>query len=110
MLTFLESYYQTRLTYAELIWSSIHTLSQSYYQTIVNTFWEFEWLLELTESSQTGNSKVKWEKLAYMLMKLIILPSTILDFTWVVSNGFMEENGLVALLPEKKLVSATPSP
>ena len=36
-------------------------------------------------------------------MKLIILPSTILDFTWVVNNGFMEENSLVPHLPQKKL-------
>ena len=30
-------------------------------------------------------------------MKQIILPSTILEFTWLVIDGSMEENGLAAL-------------
>ena len=34
-------------------------------------------------------------------MRQIILPSTILEFTWLVIDGFKEENGLALLLGEK---------
>ena len=37
-------------------------------------------------------------------MKQIIFPSTILEFTWLVIDGFMEENGLVPLSPQKNSV------
>ena len=37
-------------------------------------------------------------------MKQIILPSTILEFTWLVIDGFMEENGL-APSPKKEIRS-----
>ena len=37
IVTVSESYYQTILTYLELI-STVFTLSQSYYQIVVNTF------------------------------------------------------------------------
>ena len=30
-------------------------------------------------------------------MKQIILPSTVFEFTWLVIDGFMEENGLALL-------------
>ena len=35
-------------------------------------------------------------------MKKIILPSTILEFTWLVIDSFMEENGLAPLFPQKR--------
>ena len=35
-------------------------------------------------------------------MKQIILPSTILEFTWFAIDGFMEENGLVPLSQKGK--------
>ena len=35
-------------------------------------------------------------------MEQIILPSPILEFTWLVINGFMEENGPVWPLPKVK--------
>ena len=38
-------------------------------------------------------------------MKQIMLPSTILEFTWLVTDGFMEENGLAPPLPKRKLGS-----
>ena len=37
-------------------------------------------------------------------MKQIILPSTVLEFTWLVIYGFMEENGL-APFPKKEIRS-----
>ena len=36
-------------------------------------------------------------------MKQIILSRTILELTWLVTDGFMEENGLAFPLPEMKL-------
>ena len=36
-------------------------------------------------------------------MKQIILPSTVLEFTWLVIDGFMEENGLAPLSPKKEI-------
>ena len=36
-------------------------------------------------------------------MKQIILPSTILKFTWLVIDGFMEKYGPAPPLPKKKL-------
>ena len=36
-------------------------------------------------------------------MKQIILPSTILEFTWLVIDGFMEENGVALLSQKRKL-------
>ena len=35
-------------------------------------------------------------------IKQITLPSTVLEFTWLVIDGFMEENGLV-LSPKKEI-------
>ena len=36
-------------------------------------------------------------------MKQIILPSTILELTWLVIDDFMEENDLTSPLPKRKL-------
>ena len=33
-------------------------------------------------------------------MKQMILPSTILGFTWLIIDGFMEENGLAPISQE----------
>ena len=41
-------------------------------------------------------------------MKQIILPSTILYFTWLVNDGFMEENGLARLASFKKETRSPP--
>ena len=46
------------LTYSELI-QTVFTLSQNYYQPMVNTFREIEWKFEQTEKSQTENSQVR---------------------------------------------------
>ena len=59
-MTLSESCYQAILTYLELISNSINTFqTQSYYQTIVNTFLRFEWTLEQTKNSHTENSQLK---------------------------------------------------
>ena len=39
----------------------------------------------------------KNEKSWHKHMKQIILPSTVLEFTWLAIDGFMEENGLASL-------------
>ena len=36
-------------------------------------------------------------------MKQMILPSTVPEFTWLIIDGFMEENGLAPLSQKKKL-------
>ena len=70
-------------------YQTVFTLSKSYRQTL---FWEFEWTLEQTENSQIENFQVK-EKLAqHANMEQIILSSTVLEFTWLVIDGFMQEN------------------
>ena len=61
-MTLSESYYQTILTYSELISNSIHT-STSYYQIIVNTL-DFEWTLEQTKISQAEYSQIKVRKVS----------------------------------------------
>ena len=43
-------------------------------------------------------------------MKQIILPSTILEFAWLVIDYFLEENGLVPPVSKIKLGSAALSP
>ena len=40
-----------------------------------------------------SNRKFPSEKSWHTHMKPIILPSTILEFAWLVIDGFMEENG-----------------
>ena len=45
-----------------------------------------------TENSQTENSQVKVRKLSiHTWMKQIILPSIILQFTWLVIDGFIDD-------------------
>ena len=41
-------------------------------------------------------------------MKQIILPQTILEFTWLFINGFLEEHGLAPRLPKRILVPHPP--
>ena len=51
---------------------------------------------EQRENSQREVPKKKWEKLAAHI-KQIILPSTVVEFTWLAIDDFMEENGLAPL-------------
>ena len=75
-MTLSRSYYQTVLTYSELISNSIHTFTE---------------LLP-------NNSKHCFEKWNGHLNRQKILKQKILTwFTWLVIDGFMEENGLAPL-------------
>ena len=81
----------------------VFTLSQSYYEIIINIFlgaWKKTW----TER-KFSNRKFpgKSEKSYHTHMKQIILSSTVLEFKWLVIDGFMEENGLDLPFAKRKL-------
>ena len=77
---------------------TVLTLSQSYYQTLVNTFlkvWMDTWTdKEFSNREFSTNSK----KSKHTHIKQINLPSNIIEFTslhdGMVTDGFMEEIGL----------------
>ena len=70
-------------------YQTVFTLSQSYYQTVVNTF--FRVSVDTWTDRKFSNSQVKLRKVS---MQQIILPSTIIEFTWLVIDAFMKENRL----------------
>ena len=63
MLTLSESYYQTILTYSELISSIIYTFTELLTNNSKH-FREFQWTLAQTENSKTENSQVKVRKVS----------------------------------------------
>ena len=105
ILTISESYYQTVLTCSGLI-SNNFTLFQSYYQTIINFLWvSIDTWTDWKFSKRKFPSKS--EKRYHTHMKLIVLPSTVCEFMWLVIDGFREENGLPppSLPPKNKFRS-----
>ena len=80
ILTLSLSYYQTILTYWELIPNIIHTFTESLPNNCKLT-WEFEWTLQQTENYQTRISQAKVRKVSIHTLNRILL-STILEFTW----------------------------
>ena len=56
------------------------------------------------ENCQTENSQVGKVSIPCAHMKQIVLLSTILEFTRLVIDDFMEENGLVPPLPKRSWV------
>ena len=76
------------MTYWEHISSSIHTFTE----LLANNSKHFPKIL----NGHLNRQKIlnwKWEMLTYTL-KQIILPTTILEFTWLVIEDAMEENDL----------------
>ena len=89
------------LTYLERRSNMIHTFTELLqYQTVVNTFLRvsmYNWTDRKFSKRKFPSKSVK----SYDAhIKQIILPRTILELTWLVIDGFMEENGL-ALLYQK---------
>ena len=89
---FFESSYHTILTFRELL-QTILTYSELISNSTNNSKHFFEsfngYILEKNKKFASENENSK-----HTNMKQIILPSTILEFTWLAMDGFMGENGL----------------
>ena len=86
-----------------LIYNSYQEYShvQSYYQTVLNTFSRYS--MDAWAGRKILKRKFQGEnvKCWHVQIKQITLPSTILEFPWLVIGDFTEENSL--LLPKRKL-------
>ena len=80
-------------------------ISQSYYQTIVNTFLRVSMGTWTDRKFSNRKFPSKSEKSQHTHMKQIIFSSTILDFTWLVIDGFIEQKWLGSFHPKFKIRS-----
>ena len=87
IMKFTESYYQTILTYSELISNSIHTFTGLLPNNSKHCLESLNGHLNKTKNCQLENSQLKLRKVKY-----IILLSTILEI--MIDHGLMGEKGL----------------
>ena len=89
------------MIYLELISNGIHTFTELVPNSGKQFFGSFNGHLN---RQKILNRKIpgKSVKSQHAHMKQIIFPSIVLEFKWLVNDGFMDENGL-ALTPKKEI-------
>ena len=102
ILTLSESYYQTILTYSQLISNSIHTFTELLLNNSKHFFGSLNEHLN-RQQLWNWNSQVKLRKISIHTWNRSFRQQPIFEFTWLVIDGFMEENGPASPLPKRKL-------